>query len=399
MAMRILILDEEFPWPLNTGKRIRSYSLARELTKYHSVEYMGYARENSGSVSHFREVGIEPHVVPLLDRQVSGPRLYWRLLKNLWSPYPYIVTSHYTERYKQALEKVLAAKEYDLIICEWTPYAIYVQHMPAIKRIAVAHNIESSIWRRYEENEVNSAKRVYMRIQRQKVEAFEQNCFRWFDGAVSVSEPEAATIKQFGVSYPVAVIDNGVDTEYFAPRDTVQPQPCLVFTGSMDWRPNQDAARYFVEEIWPTVKRRCPQMQVFFVGRNPSPDVKALEQQQGVFITGTVDDIRPYIADAAVYIVPLRIGGGSRLKILEAMAMKKAIVSTAVGAEGLKVENGRHLLIADTPEQFAEAVERCLENEPLRRCLGANGRTLVEEQYRWEQLGKRYHEYLTTIVT
>jgi sugar transferase (PEP-CTERM/EpsH1 system associated) len=397
--MRILVLDEEFPWPLNTGKRIRSYNLTRELAKYHEITYLAYAEPESTAERHFTEIGLNPITVPLLDRAARGPIFYWRLVANLLSSYPYIVTSHYTPRYKHALQKLLALKQFDMIICEWTPYALYVKDIRGPRKVIVAHNIESAIWRRYEQNETNSVRRWYISIQRKKVEEFERTCFGWVDGATAVSAQEAQTIAGFGIRYPVEVIDNGVDTEYFAPQPASDKALSLVFTGSMDWRPNQDAARYFVSDIWPMVRQKYPDARVYWVGRDPSPDVLDLQKQPGVVITGTVDDVRPFIASGSVYIVPLRIGGGSRLKILEAMAMKKAVVSTTVGAEGLRVVDGRHLLIADSPADFAQAIERCINDESLSRRLGEQGRILVEEQYRWDHLGKRFHAYLQTLTS
>ncbi len=397
-TMRILVLDEEFPWPLNTGKRIRTYNLIRELSKYHQITYLAYAEPECAAEKHFAEIGLNPIAVPLLDRAARGPIFYWRLGMNLFSEYPFIVTSHQTRRYQHAFEKLLAGSSFDLVICEWTPYALYVKDILGPKKVIVAHNIESAIWRRYEENETNPAKRWYISKQRQKVEAFERVCFGWVDGATAVSTLEAKTIADLGVRYPVDVIDNGVDVEYFAPRPKSDCSISLVFTGSMDWRPNQDAARYFVSEVWPLILERYPDASVLWVGRDPSPDILDLQKTRGVVITGTVDDVRPYIGNATVYIVPLRIGGGSRLKILEAMAMKKAIVSTTVGAEGLRVTDGQHLLLADTPSEFADAIQRCINDPALCARLGEQGRLLVEEHYRWEQLGKRFSVYLESVV-
>ena len=196
----------------------------------------------------------------------------------------------------------------------------------------------------------------------------------------------------------MAVVPNGVDLDYFH----VLPQPIqrrhLVFTGSMDWRPNQDAARYFVREILPLLKQVRPELECTFVGRNPPADIERLADIPGVHITGTVGDVRPYVERAAVYIVPLRIGGGSRLKILEALAMGRAVVSTTVGAEGLDVVHDKHLLLADDPRTFADCVLRLLDDQQRCRSLSTEGRRLVEQHYGWDALADRFGNFVREVV-
>ncbi|MBU0982878.1 MAG: glycosyltransferase, partial [candidate division Zixibacteria bacterium] len=396
--MNILVLDEEFPHPLNTGKRIRTFSLTRALTAHNNVSYLAYGDNSSEAATALRNHGIETHAVRDLDREKSGPAFYFRLLLNLLSPLPYIVTSHHTSRFDRKLREVLDTDAIDMIICEWTPYAMYVRDLLQPKSIVVAHNIEANIWRRYEQNERNPLKRAYISIQRAKVEKFERACFGWADGATAVSAIEAEEIAGYGVPYRVETVDNGVDTEYFAPQEVVIDPDQLVFTGSMDWRPNQDAIEYFVTEVFPLARRVRPNLKIDVVGRKPPSHIRDLGKVSGVTITGTVDDVRPYIARAALYVVPLRIGGGSRLKILEAMAMRKPILSTGVGAEGLNVTSERHLILADGTREIAAGIERCLTDPDLCRTIAANGRELVLDRYRWSSLGDKLHHYLTEVA-
>ena len=397
--MKLLIIDEEFPYPLNTGKRIRSFHLARVLGQLHNVSYMAYGSENSSGYDFMRENLLNPVAVTPPDRRQSGPMFYWKLLLNLISRYPYIVTSHYTARFMNRLAALVAAEKFDCIICEWTPYAIFIKNLPNIKKIIVAHNIESAIWKGYLSNERNLLRKYYIATQIKKVIRFEDSCFGWADGATAVSSGDADEIRKLKISYPVEVIDNGVDVNYFYPQDAAVNPDSLVFTGSMDWRPNQDAAIYFAHEIFPLVKKERSSIRATFVGRNPSRKVKELENINGITVTGTVDDVRPYIAQASVYIVPLRIGGGSRLKILEAMAMGKPVVSTTIGAEGLRVSDGKNICLRDTPEAFAKEVVHLLDDRKARDILGENGRRTVEQQYRWEELGRKLSEYVCRILS
>jgi len=396
--MKILFIDEEFPYPLNSGKRIRTFNLTLNLAQVNEVSYLAYGEENSKSYNYLKDNKINPIAVNPPDREQSGLKFYFRLFMNLFSPYPYIVTSHFTKRFKKKLSQLLYENKFDVVICEWTPYAIFVKDIKQVKTVIVAHNIEASIWRRYEENETNPLKKKYISLQRKKVEKFEYSCFNWVSGATAVSNAEAKEITSYGVSYTPAVIDNGVDTEYFHPMDIAIDSNQLVLTGAMDWRPNQDAAVYFTEEILPLIKKTKPNCNVVFVGRNPVKQVLDLAKNESVQVTGTVDDVRPYIAKSIVFIVPLRIGGGSRLKILEAMSMGKPVVSTSLGAEGLNVIDVHNILIADHPEQFAQSVIDCIDNKELVNKLSKNGKELVNNLYRWDILGKKFNDYLLKIV-
>ncbi len=395
---RLLVIDEEFPWPLNSGKRLRTYNLLQELARHNQVAFLAYGTEESESFRHFKSAGFNPIAVSPPDLRQHGPLFYLRLLANVASPYPFIVTRHYTRRFQKRLDETLHANRYDAVLVEWSPYARFVRDIGGVKKIIVAHNIESNIWRRYEQQEKNLLRKLYISLQRAKVEHFEARCFHWADGATAVSEAEAKTIAGFELPYEVAVIENGVDTEFFSGHEDATPGS-IVFSGAMDWRPNQDAAEFLVHEILPLVKETHPEVTVTLVGRTPPDHIKALGSIDGVTVTGTVDDVRPYVRRAEVFAVPLRIGGGSRLKILEAMSLGKAVVSTAVGAEGLRVTDGENILLADEPQTFADAIASCLDDAALRERLGRAGRTLVEQKYRWSILGQKYHEYLCSIVS
>ena len=392
------MIDEEFPYPLNTGKRIRTFSLTKALAGHNEVAYLAYGSEKSESFNFLQDSNFVCYAVPPPDRRQEGPKFYLKLLGNLFSPLPYIVTSHYTKRFERRLHELQTEHRFDIVICEWTPYAIFIKELRGAKSIIVAHNIEAKIWRRYEQNETNTLKKAYIKIQRNKVEAFEKSCFIWSNGAISVSDAEAAEIASYGVGYKVQTVENGVDINYFQPLEVFVDPNTLVFTGAMDWRPNQDAVKFFVREILPLVKKRRPEVKIAFVGRMPPKPIRELGRIEGVTVTGTVEDVRPYIAAAALYVVPLRIGGGSRLKILEAMAMKKPVLSTTVGAEGLNVTAGKNILLAEGPEQFAGQVVSYLDNPERLADLAAAGRQLVEEQYRWEKLGEKLHHYLSDIM-
>jgi len=395
--MKILILDEEFPFPLNSGGRIRGFNLASRLARTNEVSYFAYGKNDSPGYRAFKEAGLRPIAVDHSLRRKSGPVFYIKLLANLFSDLPYVVTSHYSHDFAVRLKQEIKANKPDLLYCAWSPYASFFQEIGSVKKVIGTHNIEATIWKRYYENESNPLKKWYIGGQYRKMLRFEKSVFGRADGVTAVSCEEADQIRQMGDTR-VELVDNGVDPEFFAPGEITEKSNRLVFTGSMDWRPNQDAVFYFAHEIMPALRDTRPDLKAVFVGRNPPPHVKALAETPGIEITGTVDDVRSYISEAAVYIVPLRIGGGSRLKILEALAMKKAVVSTAVGAEGLEVTDNEQLLVARDTEEFVQKTVRLLDDHDLRERLGSNGRALVERRYGWDSLAEKLNGFLKSVA-
>lgn len=396
--MRILMLDEEFPFPLDTGKRIRTFQLTTALGEENEITYLAYGVEDSDSFRALKERGIEPIAVKRPHQKKSGLWFYCKLLLNIFSRYPFIVTNHYSRRFQNAVHRLLAERQFDVVIAEWTPYTIFVQQKCTAVKIAVAHNIESSIWRRYEENETNFFKKLYIMHQRSKVELYENKCYRWVDGATAVSHEEAREIEKHETKYRVATIENGVDLDFFKPMDIPTLPDRMVFTGSMDWRPNQDAMIWFVEEILPLIRKERPKAELYIVGRRPPRKVEALNDRPGVTVTGRVPDVRRYVAEASVYVVPLRIGGGSRLKILEAMAMKKAVVSTSVGAEGIETVDGETILLADGAEAFARRVLDVMTGRVDTKPIANRAHHLVESTYQWSHLAGKLQAYLERTV-
>ncbi|MBK8508708.1 MAG: glycosyltransferase [Candidatus Competibacteraceae bacterium] len=390
-------MDEEFPYPLNTGKRIRSFNLYCRLASRFEIIYVGYGEVNSDAIKAFKLASMTPVPVSTQIPNKKGLAFYIGLFSNLFSSLPYIVSSHYSQVYQNIIDKYLREFNPDIIICEWTPYAIYVKNFKSINKIVSTHNIEADIWWRYYKNEKNSFRRWYIYEQWRKVKRFEKSALKWVDAALAVSSLDREKIIDNDPDLPVAVISNGVDLDYFYPMPQPENRSHIVFTGSMDWRPNQDAVRYFVDEIFPFLHAIRPDITCSFVGRDPPADIKALGRLPGIHITGTVDDVRTYVERSAVYIVPLRIGGGSRLKILEALAMKRAVVSTTIGAEGLHVSHGQNILLADDPYVFAQFILQLLEDKPRCLNLATEGRHLVEQYYGWDALANQLGDFIQKV--
>ncbi|PWB76160.1 glycosyl transferase family 1, partial [candidate division GN15 bacterium] len=336
--MKILVLDEFLCYPVDSGKKVRTYNLLRQLAARHRITLLcfvwGDSREPEG-IEHLKSLGIEVITVTRSNPAKSGAAFYWKLFANLFSPLPYIVAGHLSPVYRDQLARLVVDRKPDLLLAEWSPYAVYLRKYSLAPRIAVAHNIESSIWRGYIEKSQSLARRMYVGLQYRKVVRFEHETFGWLDGLITVSPVEQEMIRKEYPHLRVGLVDNGVDTDYFTPSPSF-PEECLVsFTGSMDWRPNQDGIEFFIRSVLPLLRAKVAEVKCLVIGRQPPDWLVALGREHGVDFTGSIPDVRPDMRRTAVSIVPLRIGGGSRLKILEGLAMGKAVVSTALGAEGL----------------------------------------------------------------
>ncbi len=385
--MKVLIIDEEVPWPLDTGKRLRTYNLVQRLQREHAITYLCYGTPDA-VLPDCPNVTLVTLPSPILEQR--GIRFYWSLLCNLLSPNPYIVDRHYSQPLADKAAALVAQGSFDLLHCEWTPYTENIRTLfGRIPTVLSAHNVEAQIWERYYLTESNPLKKAYIYLQWKKLARYEAQAAQRYTGISTVSEPDRDIFRyQYGC--PQAdVVPNGVDELYFAPVEgTVQPGS-MVFTGSMDWRPNQDGVNYFIAEVFPLIRQRIPTASFTVVGRKPPQwliDLAATTD--GVTVTGTVDDVRPYIARSALYVVPLRVGGGSRLKILEALAMEKIVLSTSVGAEGLAVEEGTTALLRDTPQALADTACQVLADLESFQRLGIHGRALIMQQYTWDAIAQ-----------
>jgi glycosyltransferase involved in cell wall biosynthesis len=385
--MKVLIIDEEVPWPLDTGKRLRSYNLLQRLQRDHSITYLCYGAP-AAVLPDCPNVTIITLPSPVLEQK--GILFYWSLLTNLLSPRPYIVDRHYSGALADKASSLVATGDFDLLHCEWTPYTENILSLfGKIPTVLSAHNVEAQIWERYYQTEVNPAKKAYIYLQWQKLLRYEAAAAQRYTAVSTVSEPDSNIfIKQYGCRQ-VQVVPNGVDEQYFSPVSTELQSGSMVFTGSMDWRPNQDGVRYFIEEVFPLILQKTPSATFTIVGRKPPLWlVELAERTNGVTVTGTVDDVRPYIARSALYVVPLRVGGGSRLKILEAFAMNKIVLSTSVGAEGLDVEENVHILLRDTAEAMADTACQILADQERFARLGDAGRDLILQHYTWDAIAR-----------
>lgn len=392
--LHIAVVDEELPFPLNSGKRIRTFNLLSRLGKKHRITYIAHRNSREEEVRDaaraLREFDIYPLVVERAVPVKSGIGFYGRLLQNQFSALPFSVATHTSRAMWLAADELARKDPPDLWHCEWTPYAQVMFKRPG-RWVVMAHNVESLIWQRYAENESNPLKRWLIEKQRRRFERFESWAYSTATRTIAVSPEDANRIEsQFGAKQ-VAVVDNGVDIDYFKPDSKFAPDPHrLLFLGSLDWRPNQDAVRILLKEILPRVLSAMPKTTLAIVGRKPPDWLRAeVVKCVGVELHADVPDVRPFLHSAGMLVVPLRIGGGSRLKILEALAAGVPVVTTSVGVEGLRLHANEHVTVADASEPFANAVIDAM-NRPQAMQMQANlGRERVLADYNWDGLAEK----------
>jgi polysaccharide biosynthesis protein PslH len=386
--MRILWLKSDLLLPLDKGGKLRTWHLMRHLARRHEITYLAFAApgERKEHIDGMREVAQSVEVVPRSDPPKGSLRFYADVARHLADPLPYAVGKYRSRAYARRIEALLERHDFELVVCDFLVPAVNLPRQLKCPSVIFTHNVEAEIWRRYAETKASRLDRLLYGVQHRRMLRFEKRALARFDGILAVSDADRDT---FGTLYPavarerIHVVPTGVDTEFFSATPSAERSRSLVFTGSMDWLPNEDAMQFFCRDVLPLIRAAEPEATLSIVGRAPTPAVVRLGEQQGVTVTGRVDDVRPHMADAAVYVVPLRIGGGTRLKIFEAMAMGKAVVSTAVGAEGLPVRDGQHLVLADDPASFASAVVRLMRRLDDRRALEAAAHALVTERYDW----------------
>jgi polysaccharide biosynthesis protein PslH len=393
--MRILWIKTELLHPIDKGGKIRTYQMLRSLVRQHDVTYL-CLDDGSASAedrSNASEYCTRLVTVPFHPTEKGGPAFFLDLFRNLFSSLPYAVARYRSRLLQQRVIEIAA--EHDLVICDFLFPSYAVPNGLLVPTVLFQHNVEAMIWERRATVPQNFIRRAYMREQWRRMRRLEGRECRRLDQVVAVSASDANIFRtEYGVS-SASDVPTGVDLEYFStrvprPKDNAE----LIFVGSMDWLPNEDAVCWFSEHILGRVRRQVPGVRLTIVGRTPGSAVRRLaERDSSIQVTGTVPDVRPYLERGAVFVVPLRIGGGTRLKIYEAMAMGIPMVSTTIGAEGLPVRDGEHLLIADTPEQQADAIIRLLENPQLACELADKALQLVKLHGSWDAVTNRFLDH------
>jgi glycosyltransferase involved in cell wall biosynthesis len=363
--VRILWVKAGKLLPVDTGGKIRSYNLLRQLSTQHELVLLSYygGLPDPDYDSEIR--ACLPNAVPMHTGIPDAS--VWHYATRMLSRAPYAVTKFSAPRVSRAVAERLADGRFDVAVCDFLSASLNFPRTSATPTVLFQHNVESVLWRRQAAHERNAAKRLAFAIEALKMARYERAAVRRFAHVIAVSDRDREVMSTMVDASRITVVPTGVDVQQYQPAASCRAtQPLVMFLGSMDWEANADAVEYFCSEIWPAIRTAVPSARFRIVGRNPGPRVRLLASDS-VEVTGTVSSVIDHLKETAVFAVPLRIGGGTRLKIFEAMAAGRAVVSTSIGAEGLDVRDGRDILLADSAPAFADAVVRLLGDEERRR--------------------------------
>lgn len=394
--MRILWLKTELLHPVDKGGKIRTFAMLRAINAKHPITYLalddGSAAPDARAKA--REYATEVDTVPFRITPRGTVGFYAELARNLFSPLAYSLQRYKVPAFEARVRRAVQGGQIDLVVCDFLTPWVNMPRDLGVPVVLFQHNVEAEIWRRHTEVASNPLSRWYFGLQWRRTEAFEREACRVADHVVAVSDNDAQIFRErYGVT-SVSSVPTGVDVAFFDPSSFAARVPGrLVFTGSMDWMPNADGITWFTEKVWPRVRAARPDATFSVVGRNPPAAVQALATPgSGITVTGSVPDVRPYLGEGSAFVVPLRIGGGTRLKIYEAMAMECPVVSTTIGAEGLPVHHGEHLFIADREADFATRCVELLDNVTSATAMGDRAARYVRDHFGWDAVADNFVE-------
>jgi sugar transferase (PEP-CTERM/EpsH1 system associated) len=392
--MNILFLTPQIPFPPHQGTALRNWGLINGLATRHRVSLLSF--RGSG-----QEVDPAPPLASACVRVETvdqpGRSLAQRLRDLALTRQPDMALRLESGAFRERLTTLLAQEPYDVVHVEGIELALYIDLLESTRPrpfiLFDDHNCEYLLQKRACLTDIANPLRwhgaAYSFFQWQRLRRYERDACRRSDLVVAVSEADAAALRSLVPELDPLVVPNGIDVTDYPPDLAPAPElgeAALVFTGKMDFRPNVDAMRWFAGNVLPRIRQAVPQAHLWVVGQRPHRRLEPLMEDPAITVTGWVDQVQPYIVGAAVYVAPLRMGGGTRLKLLEAMAMERAVVATRLGAEGFPVSDGRELLLADSDQAFAEAVIDLLQDPMRRETLGKAARRFVEEGYHWPVL-------------
>ncbi len=393
--MKILWVKNDFLHPTDRGGQIRTLETLRHLHRHHEIHYVAY--NDPAQPEGLQRAGEYCTRAYPVNRPIPARNslaFFGQLAVNLLSSLPLAVGRYHSREMREKIEELLSEQPFDSVVCDFLSVS---PNIPDLSRcVLFQHNVETIIWQRHAEH-ASGLRQMYFRLQAKRMFECERQVCQSVAHVIAVSRKDSDQMKQlFGVKH-VSEVSTGVDLDYFQRPSQTTREYDLAFVGAMDWLPNIDGIRYFTSEILPLIRQKRPGTSLVIAGRNPVPEIRAFaEDDPLIHVTGTVPDVRPYLWNSAVSIVPLRIGGGTRLKIYEAMAAGVPVVASTVGAEGLAVTHGTDICLADEPAVFAEYCLQLLAVPEKYSALSAAALRLVNEKFSWEQVGSHFERILET---
>lgn len=385
-------MTHTFPHPLDEGTRVLIYNLLKHLSKRNETHLLCLNDRPvaPADLEAVRSLGVRS--IEAIGHEV--PRGFARRLGNVaLDCVPFCVRQFESDRLREALRNFLKKQPVDVVHAEYISSAVYRGEFEKIPAVFYPHDAVSMLFARNAGAEPDPLRKFYTWSQQRKVVRFEKEMLSRFQQTVVVSQADKDYLARHADTSRVNVIAVGIDCDFFAPRGAESPEPVILFRGVMNFLPNDDAARYFYEDVFRLVKREVPNAKFQVVGKDPSDALRnAAQKDSSLTLSGFVDDIREPMAQASVIVTPMRIGSGIKIKILESLAMAKPVVATTLACSGLETVPGKHLLVGDTPQTLADAVVKLLKDAALRKTLGEEGLKLVKERYPWEAIAQRFEE-------
>ncbi len=396
--MKILWVKTDFLHPPTKGGHIRTLQMLRQLHKRHEIHYAAFEDpHNPEGSQHAPEYSTRAYPIPHRVIPKLSPRFAGQVAAGLVSPMPVACARYRSATMRDQIARLVREQDFDAKVCDFIFPAINIPDLSGW--VLFQHNVETIIWERHAQSGRTSAHRAYFARQAKRMLAWERSVCRSAAHVVAVSQTDEQIMRsRFGIR-DTSWVATGVDLAYFKRPPAPVQEHDLVFVGSMDWMPNVDGIRWFLAEVLPLIRAQKPDCRLAIVGREPPASLAAEAKDGLVSITGTVPDVRPYLWNAAVSIVPLRVGGGTRLKIFEAMAAGTAVVSTTIGAEGLPVRHGETIRIADSAEAFAAECLHLLDRPDARAGMAGQALQLIHANFSWDQAVRGFEETLCSVQT
>ena len=397
--VRILWVKADKLLPAHSGGNIRSFNIARGLDAQHALTFLSYYDGTRDEGYEEELKGHFPDSVCLCSetrtKSVAARALDYMV--RFSSEAPYAVSRFASRGVQQRLKGWFQGRCFDVVVCDFLDATVNFPKKITIPTVLFQHNVESEIWRRHALVQSHPAKKLLYQVEFAKMLRYERRMVRQFQHVIAVSAHDRELMSRWVEPSRITIVPTGVDLRQFEPRFSgTETKNLVIFVGAMDWEPNIDAVQYFCQEIWPSVQASIPGARFRIVGRNPDRRVQKLAGES-IEVTGSVPSVVDHLHAAALVVVPLRIGGGTRLKIYEAMAAGKAVVSTSVGAEGLDVHHGRDIVLADDAAAFSESVVRVLRDEKLRRRYEQSAAALAVE-YDWATISEKFLSVLRSLA-
>ena len=397
--MRILWVKPGKLLPLDSGGKLRTYNILRHLSSAHDVSLLTYY-EGERDAAYEEALAREfANAIPMHTggSSRSGFGRVVDYLRHLADPAPYAVSRFTHPAVRERVTSLLSGGGFDVAISDFLASAGNFPQALPIPTVLFEHNVEALLWKRRAQFEERWVDRMVARFEYWKMRRCETAHLRRFHHVIAVSDVDREALTRMAPRSGMTVVPTGVDVSKFSYEPVDVTEPIVVFTGSMDWNPNIDGVEYFCRDVWPSVLARVPDARLQIVGRDPHPRVRRLASPS-VEVTGTVQSVVEHLRAAAVLVVPLRIGGGTRIKIYEGMALGKPTVSTSIGAEGLDVRPGHDIVLADAPAPFADAIVELLRDPALRRRYGAAA-AATARGFDWSNIAERFADTLQGVIT